>query len=193
MLNKQSTSTKNIAADIETILYDEECIKQRVKELGSQITRDLAGKVSSENPLMVIGILKGVIVFLADLLREIDLPMELHFIDMESQSAGTRETGLQELDGRISAAVKGRYVLFVEDIVDAGLTLSFMTRLLWQSDPSCILVCTLFSKENNRMMDIELDYVGFELPPVYVVGYGLDHDEQYRNLPFVGVLKQHNR
>ncbi|MEM9773869.1 MAG: hypoxanthine phosphoribosyltransferase [Chloroflexota bacterium] len=193
MLNKQSTSTKNIAANIETILYDEECIKQRVKELGSQITRDLAGKVSSENPLMVIGILKGVIVFLADLLREIDLPMELHFIDMESQSAGTRETGLQELDGRISAAVKGRYVLFVEDIVDAGLTLSFMTRLLWQSDPSCILVCTLFSKENNRMMDIELDYVGFELPPVYVVGYGLDHDEQYRNLPFVGVLKQHNR
>lgn len=179
--------------EIEKVLFQESDIKARVCELGKQITLEFSDKVNTKDPLIVVGILKGVIVFLADLLRVIDLPLELHFIDVESQSADTRETGLQELDGRVSNAIRDRHVLFVEDIVDAGLTLSYMTRLIWQSNPSSISVCTLLSKESNRMIDIELDYVGFDVPPVYVVGYGLDHDEQYRNLPFVGVLSEHNR
>ncbi|MEM8858070.1 MAG: hypoxanthine phosphoribosyltransferase [Chloroflexota bacterium] len=193
MVNEQATSQKYISADVEKILLSEDEIKSKVVELGQQISKDFQNSVSSQEPLIVIGILKGVIVFLADLMREIDLPLELHFIDIESQSAGTRETGLQELDSRIQRAIQGKHVLFVEDIIDAGLSCSYMTRLLWQYAPASISVCTLLSKESNRMMDIDIRYVGFNIQPLYVVGYGLDNNELYRNLPFIGLLSEHAR
>lgn len=191
MITQQISST-GIAKDIDQIIFSEAEIRARVKELGEVISKDYGSIATSQEPLIIIGILKGVMLFLSDLLRELPLPVEVHFIDIASHSAETRATGLQKLDPTIGNAIEGRHVLFVEDIVDAGLTLSYMLRLLGLRNPKSVSICTLLSKESKRMMNIDIRYIGFEVPPLYVVGYGLDHNELYRNLPYIGVLKEHS-
>lgn len=193
MSMQHKLAASGTAEDIGQILFDEQQLQQRVKELGEMITRDYAKIATGHEPLIVVGILKGVFLFLADLLKELPFPLEVHFIDIESHSADTRANGYQELDPKIGDAIEGRHVLFVEDIVDAGLTLSYVQRLLWLRNPQSISICTLLNKESKRIMDIDIDYIGFDIPSLYVVGYGLDHNELYRNLPFIGVLKEHER
>lgn len=171
----------------ETLLTESE-IQQRVKELGKQITQDFEGVATPDKPLIVLGVLKGVLFFLADLMREVNVPNEIHFIDI---SAAKNSSGhYQELPKYLAEAINNRHVLFVEDIVDAGLTLSYVSRILYQGNPESVSVCTLLSKEANRIMDVTIHYTGFEIEPVYVIGYGLDFNEQYRNLPYIGVLKK---
>lgn len=182
-----------MAEDISNVVLTEEQLKQRVRELGAMITEDFASIASNKEPLIIVGILKGVMIFIADLLRELQFPVEVHFIDIASHSAETRAAGFQKLNPILGNAIEGKHVLFVEDIVDAGLTLSYMLRLLGLREPKSISVCTLLSKESHRIMDIDIRYIGFEIPPLYVVGYGLDHNELYRNLPFIGVLEQHTK
>ncbi|MFK7801245.1 MAG: hypoxanthine phosphoribosyltransferase [Anaerolineae bacterium] len=189
----QNSSNSKIANDIGEIVLSEEQIRQRIRELGEAISKDFSDSATPDEPLIIIGILKGVVFFLADLLRELPIPVEVYFIDIALHSAGTRAKGFQELDVTIGNAIEGRHVLFVEDIVDAGLTLSYMLRLIGLRNPQSISICTLLSKESRRMMDIDIRYIGFEIPPLYVVGYGLDHNELYRNLPYIGLLKKHDQ
>ncbi|MFT5195276.1 MAG: hypoxanthine phosphoribosyltransferase [Candidatus Promineifilaceae bacterium] len=189
MSAQQKQQLIGTAEAISEIILSEEQIRQRVKQLGALITSDFAETACDGEPLVIVGVLKGVMLFLADLLRELQFPVEIYFIDIASHSAETRANGFQQLDPAIGDSIEGKHVLFVEDIVDAGLTLSYTIRLLGLRDPKSISVCTLLSKESKRMMDIDIRYIGFEIPPLYVVGYGLDHNELYRNLPFIGVLK----
>ena len=180
--------THEFQTAIGDVLLTEEEIQTRVQELGEQITADFRATVSVDKPLIVLGVLKGVLFFLADLMREIDLPNEIHVIDIAAAKGSNGR--YQDLPEHLEGAISGKHVLFVEDIVDAGLTLSYITRLLWQGNPASVSVCTLLSKEANRMMDVAIRYVGFDIPPVYVIGYGLDYEEQYRNLRYIGALKK---
>lgn len=183
-----SRRVNDFEKDICEVLITEGEIAQRVAELGAKITTDYAERLPEGESLILVGVLKGVTVFIADLLRQLKLPVELYFIDFARHSADTRETGIIELSATIGDAIEGKQVLFVEDIVDAGLTLSYMSRILALRNPSSFEVCTMFNKKENRVMDIPIKYVGYELPNRYVVGYGLDYKERFRNLPYIGIL-----
>jgi hypoxanthine phosphoribosyltransferase len=174
----------DIAADIKAVVVSEQEIQHRVGELASAISTDYAGR----NPILV-GVLKGVLFFMADLLRSITVPVEVDFIAVSSFSPETREKGVVRLVKDLEAAITGRDVLFVEDVVDTGLTLSYLLRNLRARQPASLDVCVLFNKPAHRLIDIPLKYIGFDLPDQFVVGYGLDHREKYRNLPFIGLLK----
>jgi hypoxanthine phosphoribosyltransferase len=174
----------DIAADIKAVVVSEQEIQRRVGELASAISTDYAGR----NPILV-GVLKGVLFFMADLLRSITVPVEVDFIAVSSFSPETREKGVVRLVKDLDATITGRDVLFVEDVVDTGLTLSYLLRNLRARQPASLEVCVLFNKPAHRLIDIPLKYNGFDLPDQFVVGYGLDHREKYRNLPFVGLLK----
>jgi len=173
-----------LAMEIQEILISEEEIRSRVRELGAAISRDYAGR----NPLM-IGVLKGVLCFMADLLRAITIPVELDFIAVSSYSPESRERGMVRLVKDLEAPIAGRHVLFIEDIIDTGLTLNYLLRTLRAREPASLEVCVLFDKPRRRLIDIPVRYKGFDLPDRFVVGYGLDYRERYRNLPFVGILK----
>ncbi len=170
--------------DIQQILIPGEAIQQRVQELGAEISRDYAGQ-----NIILVGVLKGVLFFMADLLRAITIPVEVDFIAVSNYSAESRERGVVRLVKDLETVIAGRHVLFIEDVVDTGLTLTYLLRLLRAREPASLEVCTLFNKPTHRLMDIRIKYKGFDLPDLFVVGYGLDHRERYRNLPFVGVLK----
>lgn len=170
--------------DIQQILIPGDAIQQRVQELGAEISRDYAGQ-----NIILVGVLKGVLFFMADLLRAITIPVEVDFIAVSNYSQESRERGVVRLVKDLETAIAGRHVLFIEDVVDTGLTLTYLLRLLRAREPSSLEVCTLFNKPTHRLMDIRIKYKGFDLPDLFVVGYGLDHRERYRNLPFVGVLK----
>lgn len=172
--------------DIEQILISEEEIKNRTEEIGKSISVDFLGK----NPIL-IGVLKGVLFFLADLLRCITIPVEVDFLAVSSYSAEARNKGVVRVVKDLDIPIEGRHVLFVEDVVDTGLTLNYLLKNLKMRHPASIQVCTLFDKRKHRLINLPLDYVGFELPDRFVVGYGLDFREKYRNLPFVGILKAH--
>ena len=174
----------DIAADIKAVVVSEQEIQRRVGELAGAISTDYAGR----NPILV-GVLKGVLFFMADLLRSITVPVEVDFIAVSSFSPETREKGVVRLVKDLEATITGRDVLFVEDVVDTGLTLSYLLRNLRARQPASLEVCVLFNKPAHRLIDIPLKYKGFDLPDQFVVGYGLDHREKYRNLPFVGLLK----
>jgi hypoxanthine phosphoribosyltransferase len=174
----------DIAADIKAVVVSEQEIQRRVGELAGAISTDYAGR----NPILV-GVLKGVLFFMADLLRSITVPVEVDFIAVSSFSPETREKGVVRMVKDLEAAITGRDVLFVEDVVDTGLTLSYLLRNLRARQPASLEVCVLFNKPAHRLIDIPLKYKGFDLPDQFVVGYGLDHREKYRNLPFVGLLK----
>ena len=171
--------------DIEQVLLTEEQIRQRIKELGEDLSAEYAGK----DPV-VIGVLKGVVVFYADMIRELTVPCEMDFMWVSSY-AGTSSTGNMVVKRDVSADIKGRHVLILEDIFDTGTSLDFVYNHLLSKEPASLKICTLLDKPSRRRPGITLkaDYVGFEVPNAFVVGYGLDYNEHYRNLPYVGVLK----
>ncbi|MCR8846626.1 hypoxanthine phosphoribosyltransferase [Paenibacillus sp. SC116] len=172
--------------DIEKVVISEEEIQARVKELGEQLTRDYAGK----KPL-VICILKGAFIFMADLVKRIEVPMEMDFMAVSSYGASTESSGVVRILKDLDVSVEGRDVLIVEDIIDTGLTLSYLINILEGRSAASIKVVTLFDKPARRSANMEADYKGFVLPDEFIVGYGLDYAEEYRNLPYIGVLKPH--
>lgn len=174
------------APEIEEILLAEDEIAARVRELGEQISRDYEGK-----DLLLVGILKGAFVFLSDLVRNISIPVSVDFVALSSYGGGTSSSGIVKVTKDVDVSVEGRHVLVVEDIVDTGWTLkmSYLAENLRAGKAASVRVCTLLDKPNRRQVDIELDYVGFVIPNKFVVGYGLDFNGLYRNLPFIGVLK----
>jgi hypoxanthine phosphoribosyltransferase len=173
-----------LAGDIKEIILTSEQIQQRVTEIGQAISSDYADK----NPLLV-GVLKGVVFFMADLLRSISIPVAVDFIAISSYSPETRNQGIVHLAKDLEMPLAGRHVLFVEDVIDTGLTLNYLLRNLQSRQPASLEVCVLFNKPEHRLMNIPLKYKGFDLPDRFVVGYGLDYREKYRNLPFVGLLR----
>ncbi len=171
--------------DIDEVLISEEEIQTRVREIGQAISYDYAGR----NP-MLIGVLKGVFIFMGDLIRTLTIPVEVDFMAISSYSSESRDTeGFVRLVKDLEQSIAGRHVLFVEDVIDTGLTLNHLLSNLRARGPSSLEVCVLFNKPERRLVDIPLKYKGFDLPDRFVVGYGLDHREHYRNLPFVGLLK----
>ncbi len=171
--------------DILQVLLSEEQIKARIEELGKELTRQYAGK----DPV-VVGVLKGVVVFYADMIRQLKCPCQIDFMWISSY-AGTDSSGQMQVKRDVSVDIKGRHVLILEDIFDTGNSLDFTYRHLLAKEPASIKICTLLDKPSRRKPGITLkaDYVGFEVPNAFVVGYGLDFNEHYRNLPYVGVLK----
>jgi hypoxanthine phosphoribosyltransferase len=166
------------------ILLTEAEIRQRIAELGGQISQDYAGR----NPLL-IGVLKGVVFFMTDLLRAITIPVSVDFMAISRYDPQRQAKGSVRLTKDLDEAVEGRHLVFVEDVIDTGLTLSYLLRILRARNPASLEVCVLFNKPAHRLVDIPLKYKGFDLPDRFVVGYGLDHKELYRNLPFVGELR----
>lgn len=173
-----------LAGGIRRVLFSADEIENRVREIGQTISQDYNGR----SPLLV-GVLKGVFPFMADLLRMITIPVEVDFISVASYSEATREQGLVRLEKDLGQPINGRHVLFVEDVVDTGLTLNYLLRNLRARQPASLEVCTLFDKARRRLIGLPIKYKGFDLPDKFVVGYGLDYREKYRNLPFVGLLK----
>jgi hypoxanthine phosphoribosyltransferase len=173
-----------MAGDIREIILTTEQIERRVSEIGQAISADYAGR----NPILV-GVLKGVLFFMADLLRSVTIPVEVDFIAVSSYTAEARKKGYVRLVKDLEIPLSGRDVLFVEDVIDTGLTLNYLLSSLKAREPASLEVCVLFNKPDRRLIDIPIKYKGFDLPDKFVVGYGLDHREKYRNLPFVGLLK----
>jgi hypoxanthine phosphoribosyltransferase len=170
--------------DIERVLLSRDDINQKVAELGAAISRDYTGK-----ELLLVGVLKGAFVFMADLARHIHLPMEFDFMAVSSYGAATQTSGVVRILKDLDHEIMGRHVLVVEDIVDSGLTLSYLLRNLRTRRPESLEVCALMQKTEVQQVPLDIKYPGFEIPPVFVVGYGLDYGERFRNLPFVGTLR----
>jgi hypoxanthine phosphoribosyltransferase len=171
---------------IDRILVDEESLQARVRELGEAISADYA-----DGDLILICVLKGGVAFLTDLMRHITIPHEIDFLAISSYGTGQREsTGAVRLLMDLKADIGGRDVLIIEDIVDSGQTMDYLLRTMGARQPASLRICTLLSKPSRRVVDIPLDYIGFEIPNEFVLGYGLDLDEKYRNLPYVAVLKK---
>jgi hypoxanthine phosphoribosyltransferase len=165
------------------VLIEAETLAARVAELGREITRDY-----ERRDLLLVCVLKGAIFFLADLMREIDLPLELDFMAISSYGASTDSSGVVRILKDLDASIEGRDVLIVEDIIDSGLTLSYLVRTLEARGPTSLEICALLTKPSRREMEVPVRYIGFEIPDRFVIGYGLDVGERYRNLPYVGVL-----
>ena len=170
--------------DVEQILYTEEELRQRVKELGCQITADYAGR----EPLL-ISVLRGAYIFMADLTRSINLNVTVDFMSVSSYGVGTVSSGQVEIKKDLSSSIEGKDLIIVEDILDSGNTLYYLMDVLRARKPASVRLCTLMDKPERRAKPIKADYVGFTIPDAFIVGYGLDYAEKYRNLPYVGVLK----
>ena len=170
--------------DVEQILYTEEELRRRVKEVGAQITADYYGR----QPLL-ISVLRGSYIFMADLTRAISLDLTVDFMVVSSYGAGTVSSGQVEIKKDLSDSIEGRDLIIVEDILDSGNTLYYLMDVLKARKPASIRLCTLMDKPDRRTKPITADYVGFTIPDAFIVGYGLDYAEKYRNLPYVGVLK----
>lgn len=180
----KSNPKNELAADIQQVFVSSEDLQKRVRELGQQISTDYQGK----NPILV-GALRGVIFFMADLLRAITIPVEVDFIAISSYNSDARDRGVVRVTKDMDLPVTGRNVIFVEDVVDTGLTLNYLVNSLRARQPASLEVCILFNKVTRRLIDLPVRYKGFDLPDYFVVGYGLDYHERYRNLPYVGILK----
>ncbi len=170
--------------DIRAVLVSEQQLKDKVAQLGAQISQDYAGK-----DLVLVSILKGAVVFMADLMRAVTIPCSIDFMVVSSYGAGTTTTGLVKIIKDLDSDLSGKDVLIVEDILDTGVTLSNLVPMLKMRDPNSVRICAILDKPSRRRADIQADYTGFQVPDEFVVGYGLDYDEKYRNLPYVGVLK----
>jgi hypoxanthine phosphoribosyltransferase len=179
-----TTAVKTPADDIAEILLDADVIKQKVRELGARIADDYAGR-----DLVLVSILKGALPFLADLMREVPIHCSLDFLEVSSYGAGTTSSGVVRILKDLAKPIEGRHVLVVEDILDTGHTLSYVIEHLRGQHPASLGLCALLDKPARRVVPIGVDYKGFEIPDKFVVGYGLDFAERYRNLPFIGVLK----
>lgn len=178
------SETMTLLDDIAYVVYTQEQIQARIVELGSQISADYAGK----DPVL-IGVLRGVFVFMADLARAITVPINIDFIGITRYGPSSRTQGVVRFTKDLDVTIAGRHVLFIEDVIDTGLSLRYILRTLKAREPASLRICTLFNKPRTRLFELDIGYVGFMLPDQFVVGYGLDYDEQYRHLPFVGVLK----
>ena len=177
--------TPDLHADIGEILLTEDAIRSRTAELGRQIAADYAGR-----PLTLVSVLKGSLPFMADLMREIQLPLRIDLMEVSSYGGtATESSGLVRIIKDLSASIADEHVLIVEDIIDTGLTLNYLIRYLRGKAPSSLRICTLLDKPARRLVEIPVDYTGFTIPDRFVVGYGLDYGELYRNLRYVGVLK----
>ncbi len=170
--------------DILEVLETQEALRERVAALGAQITADYAGK----EPI-IISVLRGSFIFMADLTRSIDLPCTVDFISVSSYGVGTSSSGQVKIVKDLSESIEGRDLIIVEDILDSGNTLDYLRNVLMARKPASIRICTLLDKPERREKDIQADYVGFNIPNAFVVGYGLDYAERYRNLPYIGILK----
>lgn len=177
---------EEMAPAIQRILITQAEIEERVYALGEEIARDYAGR----NPLLV-GVLKGVVPFMADLLRAITIPVEVDYMDIARFRPGSAGHGAVRLEKDLNVAIEGRHILFVEDVIDTGMTLNYLLRSLRVRGPASLEVCVFFNKPAHRLVEIPLKYKGFDLPDMFVVGYGLDYRERFRNLPFVGLLHAH--
>jgi len=169
-------------------IVTQEQMRSRIRELGRQISADYAGK-----DLVLVGVLKGAYAFFADLARAIRIPVQVDFIIVTSYGTQAKTSGKVKLVTELTEKIKNRDVLLVEDIVDSGLTVQYLTKALAKQKPRSLKVCTLLSKPERRVVDVPLQYIGFRIPNQYVVGYGLDYQQQYRNLPYLAVLDQLNQ
>lgn len=172
------------ADDIAEVLVDEAAIAAKVRELGARIADDYRGK-----DLVLVSILKGALPFLADLMRQIPIPLALDFMEVSSYGHQIQSTGIVRILKDLANPIDGRHVLVVEDVLDTGQTLAFVLEHLHSQQPASVRICTLLDKPARRIVPIDVEYRGFEIPDKFVVGYGLDYAERYRNLPFIGVLK----
>ncbi len=171
--------------DVKEVLIDEETLQNRIRELGQKISKDYAGK-----NLMLICVLKGAVLFMADLAQNIDVPLEMDFMAVSSYGNSTESSGVVRIIKDLDASIENKDLLIVEDIVDSGLTLSYLTNLLKGKGVKSLKICSLLEKPARRAAEIDIDYIGFQVPDKFVVGYGLDYAEKYRNLPYIGVLKE---
>ena len=176
-------SATELERGVSEVLIDEEALRNRIAELGEEISRDYTGR----EPLL-IGVLKGAVFFMADLMRQLTVPCEVDFMAISSYGASTDSSGVVRILKDLDINIEGRDVLVVEDIIDSGLTLSYLMRNLESREPATLEVCSLMTKPDRREIDVPVRYVGFEIPNRFVIGYGLDFGERYRNLPYVGVL-----
>jgi hypoxanthine phosphoribosyltransferase len=172
-------------ASIGEALVSQDDLQHRVRELGAEISRDYAGK-----ELFLVGVLKGAVFFLSDLMRSLEVPCEVDFMAVASYGSSTDSSGVVRILKDLDATIEGKDVLIVEDIIDSGLTLSYLLRTLRARDPRTLEVCALLTKPERREVDLPIRYTGFEIPNKFVIGYGLDHAERYRNLPYVAVLQE---
>ncbi len=175
----------NMFDDIERILISEEELSNIVKDLGSKISEDYKGK-----NLLLVSVLKGSVVFMADLMREITIPCNIDFMAVSSYGAGTKSSGVVKIIKDLDSSIEGKDLLIVEDILDSGRTLNYIKEILLARNPKTIKICTLFDKPERRDVDLYADYIGTKVPNEFIVGYGLDYGEYYRNLPYIGVLKE---
>ncbi len=171
--------------DIDRILITAEEIQAKVCELAEQISRDYAG----HDNLLLLGVLKGCIVFIVDLMQAMQRPLAVDFIAISSYGQSTVSSGVVRLLKDLESDIAGRHVLIIEDIIDSGLTLAYLRSQLLRRNPASLRICALLNKPERRSADVEVDYLGFDIPNEFVVGYGLDFDERYRNLPYIGILK----
>ena len=171
--------------DIRKILITEDVLQAKVAELGAKITEDYKDK-----DLLLVCVLKGAVVFVSDLMRKIDLPLDIDFMAISSYGSNTRSSGAVRILKDLNTAIEGRHVLIVEDIIDSGLTLSYLLDNLKSRGPASVEICTILDKPDRRTTDLEIKYKGFQVPNEFVVGYGLDYAEKYRNLPYIAILKE---
>jgi hypoxanthine phosphoribosyltransferase len=171
--------------DIEKILIEEKELQSKVAELGAKITADYKGK-----DLLIVCVLKGAVVFTSDLIREINLPLDIDFMAISSYGANTKSSGVVRILKDLNMGIEDRHVLIVEDIIDSGLTLAYMVENLRFRRPASVEICTILDKKERRTVELDIKYTGFIVPDEFVVGYGLDYAEKYRNLPYIAVLKE---
>ena len=174
----------NMKEGVLRVLLSEDEIREKVRELGGKITADY-----KNSNLMLVTVLKGAVVFLADLMRQIDVPAEIDFMVVSSYGSGVKSSGVVKIVKDLDVPLAGKDILIVEDILDSGLTLSYIKELLESRGPRSIRIATLLDKPSRRKVDLQADYIGFSVPDEFVIGYGLDYDEKYRNLPYIGILK----
>jgi hypoxanthine phosphoribosyltransferase len=176
--------SSEVHPDIERVLISAEEIQDKIAELAKLVNEDYRGK-----DLLLVGVLKGAFVFMADLARHIQLPIEFDFMAVSSYGSSTQSSGVVRILKDLDYEITGRHVLLVEDIIDSGLTISYLLRYLEARRPASLEICSLFWKKGEQAVPMKIKYPGFEIPPVFIVGYGLDFAEKYRNLPYIGVLR----
>ena len=171
--------------DVDQVLITEQQLDERIKEMGHQIAEDYQGE-----PLTIVGILKGAVIFFADLARAIDLPLQMDFMSVSSYGSGTTSSGVVKIIKDLDADITGRHILLVEDIIDTGITLAYLKEYLSNRGARSVKICTLLDKPTRREKAVHVDYIGFTMPDEFLIGYGVDYAENYRNLPYVASLKR---
>lgn len=175
-----------MSKEIDKVLFSQEMIADKVEELGKKITNDY----NSDDEIVVIGVLKGANMFLSDLIRKIDLPLYIDFMAVSSYGNSTESSGVVRILKDLDLEIEGKHILIIEDIVDTGLTLKYLTENLKSRKIASLKICTLLDKPSRRKCDLHIDYVGFQIPDAFIVGYGIDYAEKYRNLPYIAMIKE---